>query len=230
MDRKGITGKTNPENRPRRVNIYDCAALFALGDSLKDEQGKPAKINYGQAKEISRHARDKFGLEKAQLDIAYVSIDSHSEAQKRFLDALNAISIEQEPLDYRHAFVFDYRQPFVTWGTGDRGERPVVSLSAQICYLLGLLAERGDAEVVVWSPSFDLYHPLLDFVEVRNGKAVIAYFRPFLDPRWAQEGLFDDASPIRFYDLQDHAQQLVGVDLKQIEEKTVRRASGLRRL
>jgi hypothetical protein len=218
LERKPVTSKAN-DNRPKRVNIYDCAALFALGDSLKDEQGKAAKMNYGRAKEVSAQAREKFGLGKGQLDIAFVSIDPHSEAQRRFLDALRANGIEQEAIDYRHAFVAS--------GAGERGERPVVSLSANISYLLGLLADRENAEVVVWSPNFDLCHPLMDFVDVRKGKAVVVYFRPFLDPRWAQSGLFE-SSPIKFYDLEDHAEELLGVDLKKIEEKTVRRGSGLR--
>ena len=83
MDRKPITTKTN-DSRPKRVNIYDCAALFALGDSLKDEQGRAAKMNYAHAKDVSTRARQKFELGPAQLDIAFVSIDPHSEAQKRF--------------------------------------------------------------------------------------------------------------------------------------------------
>ena len=62
-----------------------------------------------------------------------------------------------------------------------------------------VLAERASAEVVIWSPNFDLYHPLMDFVDVRKGKAVVVYFRPFLDPRWAQSGLFE-SGPIKFYD------------------------------
>lgn len=221
MERKTLNAKAAYDNRPKRVNIYDCAALFALGDSLKDDQGKPAKMNYAHAKEISMRARQKFGLEPAQLDLAFVSIDPHSDAQRRFLDALRAIGIEQEAIDYRHAFV--------TSGASERGERPVVSLSAHISYLLGLLADRQNAEVVVWSPNFDLCHPLMDFVDVRKGKAVVVYFRPFLDPRWAQSGLFE-SSPIKFYDLEDFAEELLGVDLKQIEEKTVRRVSGLRKL
>jgi hypothetical protein len=171
-----------------------------LGDSLKDEQGRAAKMNYAHAKDVSTRARQKFELGPAQLDIAFVSIDPHSEAQKRFLDALRALNIEQEPIDYRHAFVSS--------GAGDRGERPAVSLSVHISYLLGLLAERASAEVVIWSPNFDLYHPLMDFVDVRKGKAVVVYFRPFLDPRWAQSGLFE-SGPIKFYDLEDHAEEFV---------------------
>lgn len=213
--------KISSDDRPKRVNVYDCAALFALGDSLKDDQGKAAKINYARAKELSARARADHGLAPAQVDIAFASIDPHSEPQRRFLDALRAIGIEQEAIDYRHASIVS--------GGPERAERQPASLSAQISYLLGLLADRQNAEIVVWSPNFDLYYPLRDFVEVRSGKAVVAYFRRFLDARWAQCGLFEGKS-IQFFDLEDYAEELLGIDLKQIEEKTVKRVSGLRKL
>src|SRR5436309_2694798 len=124
--------KNNEDDRLRRVNVYDCAALFSLGDSLKDEQGKPAKVNYAQAEEVSAEVRKDCKLGDADLDLAFVSIDPHSDAQRRFLEALRAIGIEQEVVDFRHAFVSAVAPP-------ERTDRPAVSLSTHIAYLLGML-------------------------------------------------------------------------------------------
>src|SRR5262249_300443 len=157
-------------------------------------------------KEILEKVREQpeFKLGKAQLELAFAAIDPHSDPQRRFLEALKGIGIEQEAIDYRHAYV---SAPV----PNDRAERPSLSLSANTAYVLGMLADRHNPEVVVCSPSFDLYHPLKDFVEVRNGKAVLAYFRRSLDPRWAHSGLFERESPITFFDLEEFSEELLGI-------------------
>jgi hypothetical protein len=67
--------------------------------------------------------------------------------------------------------------------------------------------------LVVVTDAFDVYYPLLDYVQNRKGQATIAFFRRGMEDRWQRAGLFDEDSPITFCDLSDDAKPIVGVDL-----------------
>jgi hypothetical protein len=77
----------------------------------------------------------------------------------------------------------------------------------------GNLREREIPHLVVVTDAFDVYYPLLDYVQNRKGKAMIAFFRRGMEDRWQRAGLFDDDSPISFYDLSEDAKAIVGADL-----------------
>jgi hypothetical protein len=64
----------------------------------------------------------------------------------------------------------------------------------------------------VVSHAFELYAPLLD-LKNRGANVLVAYFASLLDPRWRRVGLFDDAGPFKFLNLDDFGDRVVGVDL-----------------
>jgi hypothetical protein len=71
-------------------------------------------------------------------------------------------------------------------------------------------------EVVVVTGGFEVFGPLSHFVRRTGGVAVLAFFRRFVDPRWITSGLLDPDGPVRFMDLDPHAETLLGVDLAKV--------------
>lgn len=140
---------------------------------------------------------------------AFVSINPEHEGQQKFCAFLRGQGFTVDETDYRDAFVVPDRKS------------PYQRLSSRITYVAGLLAapfdKKGKARelphLIVVTDAFDVYYPLLDYVENRNGRVTIAFFRRGMEERWQRAGLFDDDSPIKFFDLSDDARMILGVDL-----------------
>jgi hypothetical protein len=208
---------------PSNMDGFDCQSTFQLVDWTRDYESKnaedggvarPASFDYGEALRFLADAREKFGFGKAQKAIAFVTSDPASEPQARFFTALTKRGILVQPVDYRHAM------PTLPIGTeSDRTELRLASVTNQISYLLGLLAGRENPEIVLVTRCFEIFGPLTDFVANRGGKAMIAFFRRFMDGRWAHNGLFDPDSPIKFVDLEPVSKLLLGVDIHSFAAK-----------
>jgi hypothetical protein len=151
-------------------------------------------------------ARRLLGWRAAEVTLAAASVDKLSEAQQRFLKALERLGIMVEAVPFRHA---QHAVP-LSGATNERQTGPGSSLAPQIAYALGLLADRTAPEVLLVSSDFGLFHPLLDFVRNRGGKAALAFFKRFLEPRWAA---LLDKPDIRLIDLDPASTKLLGLDL-----------------
>ena len=191
------------------LNVVDTLFLFVVSEWIKDSLGRPAPVNYAELVAVLDETRRGAGLRTAEATFAAAAVDPLSDSQKRFVDALARAKITVEPVDYRHAYVSSPRSAL-----GERAEHPVSTLSPHLCYVLGLLAGRPQPQTMVVTGSFDVYRPLIDFTtKERGGKAALAFFKRFLDPRWLQVGLFEADFSIRWVDLEPYATRLLGVEL-----------------
>jgi hypothetical protein len=218
-----MTSTRAPSRRkPASLNVVDTLSIFGAVEALKDSREKPVVFSYRELLTLTEQTRKQFGLRPADATVAAVALDPSSEPQRRFVDAISNMGISVEEVDYRDSYVS------LPGGYVERQERPVSSLSPSLAYLIGLVAERSDKpQVVVVSGSFDLYGPLLDFVNTRGGDAVLCFFKSFLDKRWTHRaGVLNSDSPIRFVDLDPHGQALVGMDLSG-SRSAVGRSKGL---
>lgn len=191
--------------RPASLDLVDTNALFKLTERLKAREGRPVVLNYNTLLRILEAVRRARGFRPADQSFAPAAIDTRSDSQKRFITALTQLGMVVDPIDYRVTFI--------TAGGDDR-ERSMTSLGPYLTYIAGLIAGRENPELVLVTGSFEPYLPLLDFTSRRDGKALLCYFRAFLDPRWSDIGrIFEPESAIKFYDLTPDAQSLLGVPL-----------------
>jgi len=208
---------------PTHLNIIDTVSLFAVTEDLKHGDVMPAGLQFQYQPLLAQLAqfRRSAGMAEPDLNLAPVTLNLRNEKQARFQKALEAIGIVCNPTDFRQAFVSAigiHAQKF------PGGLFP--SVATQITYALGLLAERGDSDVIIVSGVFDLFVPLQDYAE-RGGKPVLAFFRGYLDPRWEQSGVLGEESRIGFMDLEPHAEDLLGVAIPRVERQA---RSGLREI
>lgn len=145
--------------------------------------------------------------------LAFVAINPEHEGQQKFCAYLRGQGFTVDETDFRDAFVLPNR------------EFPYQRLSTRLTYVAGMLTapydkdgqgnlrEREIPHLVVVTDAFDVYYPLLDYVQNRKGQAMIAFFRRGMEDRWQRAGLFDDDSPIKFCDLSGDAKAIVGADL-----------------
>lgn len=87
------------------------------------------------------------------------------------------------------------------------------------------MARHANSQVLVVSHSFELYDPLMDLArrmhesrdEYVEGGVGLAFFGSLLDYRWKTTGILDNAENrnggIKFFDLDQHSEQLLGIDL-----------------
>lgn len=137
--------------------------------------------------------------------IAFASINREHEGQQKFCAFLRSIGFTVDETDYRDAFI-----------NPDRSAQQYQRLSTRIAYLAGLLVQKGrnhQPHLVVVTDAFDVYYPLVDYVQRRGGQATIAFFRSGMEERWSRVGLFDNDSPVMFQDLSEHSERIMGVDL-----------------
>lgn len=140
---------------------------------------------------------------------AFVAINPEHEGQQKFCAFLRSQGLTVDVTDYRDAFVLPNR------------EHPYQRLSTRLTYMAGMLSAPYDRDgnrrqlphIVAVTDAFDVYFPLLDYVQNRGGQASIAFFRRGMEDRWQRAGLFDDDSPITFLDLSDDAKAILGADL-----------------
>jgi hypothetical protein len=207
----------------QHVDLIDTVSLYSLTEDLKGHGviQQQQQLQYKPLLEALAAYRQDHALDPADLHLAPVTLDPLNEKQTRFVDALEAMGIRCNATDFRQAYlsipgIYGQKFPGVL----------VPSVATQITYALGLLAGRGKGSVVVVSGVFDVYIPLSDYVG-RGGKAVVAFLRRYLDPRWEQYGAFGENGGIAFLDLEPYAESLLGASLQSMQPQT---RSGLRNL
>jgi hypothetical protein len=200
--------------------VFDCQAIFEVVDAVRqfksiaaaDQAGAAPNFDYRACFEVLQESRERLGFASCQNTLALATVDPESEGQARFVTAISRLGDLVEPVDFRDASV---TLPLI--GDADRSERRYVrTLAPNITYVLGLLASRPSPEVVVVTRAFELFGCLRDFVEKRGGKAAVAFFRRYLDPRFGHAGLFEAESKVKFIDLEPHSEKILMCDLRQI--------------
>lgn len=193
---------------------YDTQALYwvqrAVGDTAKDAR----PTNFQALGEVLRERSTVLGIPEPDVIYAPIALDPRSESQGRFVAALRAMGITPDPVDYRHAFV---SQPGGIYG--ERPERSPSSLAPWMIHAVGLMSRHPAPVVIMVGGGFEPHAPLIDFVTNRGGKAFIAFFRRYLDPRWSQfTTLIDGDYPIGWIDLEPHAERILGTPLGALEK------------
>lgn len=226
-----------------RALLVDATAVFAFQQYLKDhDYPVQGNINYGALLDALRRTLTSFGspavsgssgLSRSgsrpgshthsvsgsalgtpyEKMLAFVAINPEHEGQQKFCAYLRGQGFTVDETDFRDAFVLPNR------------EFPYQRLSTRLTYVAGMLTapydkdqngnlrDRAIPDLVVVTDAFDVFYPLLDYVQNRRGQATIAFFRRGLEDRWQRAGLFDADSPIKFCDLSDNAKAIVGADL-----------------
>jgi hypothetical protein len=185
------------------------------------ERVERVQFDYPKLRErLAQWRADVLRWEPPQHSVAVVSADEKSDGQRRFVEMLGRSGFQADVSFYRDNFVSlpAGRQPAEVFDK-EKPHRPLVSLASRICYSIGLLARHADAQVIVVSHAFELYWPMSDFAERAarskgKGGIGLAFFGSLLDTRWKHTGIFEGTSPIKFYDLDEFAPELLGgIDL-----------------
>jgi hypothetical protein len=199
---------------PETIFALDAASIYAFAQTQRaNEPAALANPNYAGLTDALQHLLPSV---KFHLKLAFLGIDPENEGQKRFVSYLRTKEhFTVDACDYRDSYVLP-----------DRGSGvPYQRFSSKISYLAGMVAHRA-AHLVVCSDAFDLYYPLLDYVQVRGGKASLVFFRTGMEPRWHRVGLLKEDSPIQFLDLDPFAKGIIGVDLGPAGSPTVKSGLG----
>jgi hypothetical protein len=191
--------------------IVDAASLFDASEVLAERVGRSKiTIDYGKLRECLDLLRVNRGWRTGSPNTILLSIDPNSEGQQRFQNMLRHSGFEVDVIHFRDTFVSvpPGRSP------NDIAGKSIVSLAPRIAYIGGLMARHPTSQLLVVSHSFELYGPLADLRQrLTSGKVGIAYFGSLLDHRWNAVGLLDGKSELEFFDLDEHGDELVGVDL-----------------
>lgn len=237
---RNFPANSSRQNQPAQelqdINFVDCNALLEATEAVAAaERIDRVQFSYPALKNVLRSFRSG-DWRRSQLDIALVSADRSSEGQQRFAAMLDREGFEADVSYYRDNFVSlpPGRQPADLFDP-EKKQRPLISLATRISYSLGLLARHPAPQVLVVSHSFEMYWPMLNFVE-RNPAARVGlvFFGSLLDYRWKHTGVLDSDSPVKFFNLDAHSADLLGgVDLTGNTVRATPRAAtstGLNRL
>lgn len=207
--------------------IVDAASLFDASEVIAERVGRnKITIDYTRLRDCLDSLRNEHGWRQASPNMILLSIDPASEGQQRFQSMLRHSGFEPDVIHYRDTFVSvpPGRNP------NEMSGKSVVSLASRIAYIAGLMARYPSPQFLVVSHSFELFGPLTDLKRrVQGGKVGIAYFASLLDYRWKLAGLFDGKLDVEFFDLDQHADDLMGIDLAGREAPTSESQVGLSR-
>jgi hypothetical protein len=157
-----------------------------------------------------------------------VSTDPSSDAQGRFLTALERIGYEIDRVNFREIFVSmppGRFPPTIAERTAGDRNRGLVSMAPRIAYLAGLLSNHKDSQLMVVSHAYELFMPLQDLASRVNGSGGhvgLAYFGTLLDHRYRQTGIIESgiADGVEFFDLDPHISELTSGAVMMKSEKS----------
>ena len=180
--------------------LIDTSAVFAFQQFLKaHDYPVQSNIDYGA---LLAAVKSRYAPQPAfEPMFAFVAIDPEHEGQRKFTTFLDKkLGFLVDETDFRDAFVLPNR------------ESSYQRLSTRVTYVAGLLAHK-QPDLVVVTDAFDVYFPLVDYVQHRGGRVTLAFFRRGLEERWQRTGLFEGKSPIEFLDLSADSDAIIGTDL-----------------
>lgn len=189
--------------------IYDCSSIHDIIEEIR-KTNKKAKFDYKNAQAFFADFAKSINWEVPddKSSIALVTIDQSSERQRLFVKALSNAGIVVENVDYRLA------TPTLPIGVKFSAVGNFVDLSPYITYILGVKTKEP-MNVVIITRTFGMYGPLMDYVANRGGHVYLAFFKRFLDNRWMKDIQTESykEDKINFLDLEDHAEEILGIDL-----------------
>ncbi|MFO0969355.1 MAG: hypothetical protein U0793_27680 [Gemmataceae bacterium] len=209
------------------VTAVDGASLFDASSIMGERFNRHrVTIDYPSLRRVLDERRQNAGWSPADICSVIVSMDPASEGQQRFREMLERAEFEPDICHYRDAFVSlpPGRTP------SDEHTKSIVSFSARLAYIAGLMARHDEPQLLLVTHSFELCEPLLDLAERRKkGRFGLAYFGSLIDFRWKIAGLQEGKLPLEFFDLEEHGQELLGFDLGARSRLGTEPTSGLRR-
>lgn len=212
---------------PSHVTIVDGSSLFDACQTIAERFNRERlTIDYAKLSETLAATRRTARWETANIQSILLSIDPASESQQRFLSMVSRHGFEPDTIHFRDAFASlpPGKSP------NDATSKSIVSFAARIAYIAGLLARNAAGSLLVVTHAFELCGPLCDLRQrLTSGHVGIAYFGSMLDYRWKLAGLLDKKLGIDFFDLDEAALELMGVDLAVKVQAPSEVSSGLRR-
>jgi hypothetical protein len=198
---------------PQNVTVFDGASLHGAAEVLSERFGRRLTVDYAKLKLQADAIRSSAGWQQAAISAILLSIDPGSEGQQRFQTMLRHAGFEPDVSHYRDAFVSLPPGRSPTEASG----KSIVSFAARIAYITGLMVRHPEPQFLVVSHSFELCGPLSDLAQrIPAAKVGVAYFASLIDFRWKAAGLLDGKDgklPVKFFDLDEHGEDLLGVDL-----------------
>lgn len=199
------------QDYPVQGNINYAALLDALQPSPLALNPQRSMSGSGSRNHSISGSTWKYAGSSTRFDnmFAFVAINLEHEGQQKFCAFLRGQGFTVDETDFRDAFIIPNR------------DNPYQRLSTRLTYVAGMLAAPYDKDgeprqlphLLIVTDAFDVYYPLLDYVQSRKGQVTIAFFKRGMEDRWQRAGLFDEDSPIKFLDLSNHAKSIIGADL-----------------
>jgi hypothetical protein len=224
---------TAPRNRaqPSKANIINAHEVFFIQEAVKSADPAAMNFQYREFDGVCSEVRKRLRMETADATIVFAAIDPNSAAQGRFVDALRHMGLTVEGVDYRHMLPWKPvapapPPPHAPIDEDDRDapppppppppQRPSPNLWGPVCYLLGLLAQRANPEVLIVAHDYYTAHSLSDFVYRRNGRAAVLRFARYAHPAWNHKRGLDPDDRITLVDLDPFSERLLGVDINRL--------------
>lgn len=202
----GPTSNTHPGD----VTLIDASSLHDVCVALGVRTGRErVTINFKQFHGSLTAIRAELGMRRGSKSIVSVALDPGSEPQQRFSGALRAAGFEVDAVDFRDAAVSP--RP----GGASFGNSVPTTLSSRIAYGLGAqLRHRAPCDVLVVTHDYQTSLAMLDLAgRLQGSRVVLAFWKDFVDPRWAYSGIFTRPdSHVRFHDLSPRSMEIFGFD------------------
>lgn len=207
------------------VNIVDGLSLYQAGDHVKQLFGvEKAALNYAVLFDLLGRFRAEHGFRKAVHSTLPISYDPKSDAQARFISAIERTGFEADPVDFRDLYVS------FPPGTNpkDHDAKPISSFASRIAYVLGRLSRHAEPHIVVITHSYEILWPLQQIAH-RNpsAKLAVAYFEKYADFRWQYAKLGDSRSQVDFWPLDLELPKLFGIDSYRDNNEPGKEGTGL---
>ncbi len=209
---------------PSHINLVDMNWIRMAQASARRMGSPDAEMNFVALNARLSRIRAELVLPESERSIAVIARDLDNTRQGQLAKAVESAGFAIWEVDFRHTYVSS------TTEEAKPGERAPQSLSHWLTYMSGLVAASPDRSVVLVSGAFELAGPLQDFVSREGkGRAVIAFFQRLLNKRWIDNGLLDGRLAIDFINLEKHAIELLGADLRELsrQSEAARRGSSL---
>ena len=198
------------------LNFVDGTSTHFVCQEITKRKGEKVTLDFKELSRCLSGLRRNAGWKQHAISMVFLAVNVENKSQLSYKKALEDAKMEVDITDYRALY------PFVPSGSpaagGTRGDTPQPSLSARISYAIGLQARHNALDLMVLSHDYALCSSLKDLAE-RNPKEFnigLVFFSSLLeDPRWKSSGVLNPASsPVKCFDLDPHAQKLLGIDLR----------------
>lgn len=196
---------------PSHIDLVDMNFVRMAQDWARRMGSPDAEMNFVALKERLSFIRREKKLPESERSVAVLSRDLDNARQGLLSKAVESAGFSVWEVDYRHAYVSSTTEETIT----------PQSLSHWLTYMCGLVAASENRSVLLVSGAFELAGPLKDFVTRQgSGTAVVVFFQRLLNKRWIDNKLLDGELEIDFVNLDRHARELLGADLRELARRS----------